>query len=826
MGDCNCRQGTSTPGGICVECDIPQLARNNYFTGKLLVERDFTDEQLYYLGKLRRHNQRLHGWGAVCGLKVDQHPNPACQNRYVLIEPGTAVDCCGREILVLNEEYFDFEQQFLTNWQVQNGPTSQPDTLEHTIQICISYRECTAENVPAVFDDCSYNGTACRPNRLVDGYTFDVLIDPATSSTDPQGVLVAWDTTISLANAVQVAINDATKRLYVLTSSASGAVLYAVDASNGSILNSQTFSQDTGLGVAVSPEGDFVYVALQPPTPASDPQPDPQIVVVDSGFTTTVSTLTVTGGAGQPVRLAVAPAPDARLLAVNPAVGAFIWATDITTSSTPTPPTAITVETTPSDIVVSDSYAYVANSGSGNVSAIALSNLAVTAVSVGSGSAVPSALAVANTSAGDTLAVLDAANDTLYFIGMRPDPSSATALGDPVTGFANPAVGLRISPGGQWVYIIEKDSTGKGWVQSVNEHQVELDQSPVLGAAIAAGVGPTGDVALSGDGSTLYIPYSGDGSTVPGGVAVVGVTQTDCSDIFSGAIDNCPDCTQGNCIVLATINGYVYGNAVTTSMIDNLTDRHLLVSTDLLTQAVRCLLAQGSSSSGVGPVGPVGPAGATGAQGEQGLQGIQGVQGIQGEQGIQGIQGEQGIQGNDGPGLETGLTRISALSWVHGKTDQPRVIPVGNVAPGALSLVMQFTESLDISQIDAIFVLQVWVPTTPVGAGALQIQWIQLNGEAVPVDITPADIDGSGQITKATKAPGTTANGVMFNVPKIAEDITKVKVRFLGDFVLDASKRAVCSEFVRAQLPTGEIPAGSDLGLEGGTFESWYSVKD
>src|SRR5271156_6048352 len=185
MSDCNCRHGASGAKTVCVECDIPQLARNNYFTGKLLVERDFTDEQRYSMGKLRRHDQRLHGWGTVCGLKVRQHPNPGCQSQYVLIDPGTAVDCCGREILVGHEEYFDFRSQFLKNWQDQNGPTGQPDpSVKHTIQICISYRECGTEEVPVLFDDCSCDGTSCQPNRILESYGFDVLIDPQTSAPD------------------------------------------------------------------------------------------------------------------------------------------------------------------------------------------------------------------------------------------------------------------------------------------------------------------------------------------------------------------------------------------------------------------------------------------------------------------------------------------------------------------------------------------------------------------------------------------------------------------------------------------------------------------
>jgi hypothetical protein len=62
MGNCNCKNGTNGTATTCSECDILQLARNNYFTGKLLVERGFADEQRYTMGKLRRHNQRLHGW--------------------------------------------------------------------------------------------------------------------------------------------------------------------------------------------------------------------------------------------------------------------------------------------------------------------------------------------------------------------------------------------------------------------------------------------------------------------------------------------------------------------------------------------------------------------------------------------------------------------------------------------------------------------------------------------------------------------------------------------------------------------------------------------
>jgi 6-phosphogluconolactonase (cycloisomerase 2 family) len=810
MGDCNCRN-TSTPGGICVECDIPQLARNNYFTGKLLVERDFTDEQRYYLGKLRRHNQRLHGWGTVCGLKVVEHPNPACQPQYVLIKPGMAVDCCGREILVQQEEYFDYEQAFLTKWQAQNGPKTQPDSAKHTIQICISYRECTAENVPAVFDDCTGNGSSCRPNRIVDGYSFDVNIDPKPTASHFGGVSIQWDDTINLASPVRAALNETTSRLFVLTNPSSGAVVYAVDTTNGSIVNSQSFDGDSALDVAVSPAGDFVYVAYQPSTAGSDPE----ISVLASDFSKTISTLTVTGGAGKPVRLAVAPSPDDRLLAVNSAAGALIWATDVTTSNTPAAPQPITVGTTPSDVAVSSdgTYAYVANEGSNNVTAITLSSLAVTTVAIGSGSAVPAVLSVAHTSAGDTLAVLDVTNDTLYFIGMRPDPSNVKALGDPVTGFTNPASGVVLATGGQWAYVVEQDSTGKGWIQSVNEHDVELDQPGALGTAVAAATDPTGDLVLTSDGTTLYLPYSGS-SSVAGAVAVVDITQNDCSAIFDRVIDKCPDCDDGNCLVLATITGYVYQSAVTDSMIDNLTDRHLLVSTELLTEAVECLMSQAPMTSGTGSQGPPGPAGPAGAAGPAGPAGPQGTAGAA---------GPAGATGATGPGLETGLTRISMLSWQHGPNPY-NGIPITGGPVAYTGAAIQFTNPVDTTQIDSVNVFQVWAALQPVGI-ALQpyLNWVQLEGQIFPVTVTTATT-GSGYtyINAAAISSTTTIDAVAFALTSNLQlNISNIRIVFLGDFVKDSTGRAICAEFVRADLPTGEIPPGGPYGLEGGTFVSW-----
>src|SRR5829696_8384103 len=145
----------------CPACDYGPFTRNNYFTGKLLVERDFTDEQRYFIDKLRHHHQRLHGWGVVCGLKVKPHPNPACADQYVCVSPGTAVDCCGREIVVREEECVDLtafpEVRALFDQEDQGQP--------HTLRLSICYRECPTEDIPVLYDECGCDDTHCAPNR-------------------------------------------------------------------------------------------------------------------------------------------------------------------------------------------------------------------------------------------------------------------------------------------------------------------------------------------------------------------------------------------------------------------------------------------------------------------------------------------------------------------------------------------------------------------------------------------------------------------------------------------------------------------------------------
>jgi len=73
------------------------LKRPRYFSGRVLGAADFTAEQDYHRGKLRRHNRALIGWGIVSGLavRVGQTGVPR-----IVVEPGYALDPNGEEISV------------------------------------------------------------------------------------------------------------------------------------------------------------------------------------------------------------------------------------------------------------------------------------------------------------------------------------------------------------------------------------------------------------------------------------------------------------------------------------------------------------------------------------------------------------------------------------------------------------------------------------------------------------------------------------------------------------------------------------------------------
>jgi hypothetical protein len=145
------------PAEACCAPPDSEIAfeRNRYFTGKFLAARDFRDEQAYFLNRHRLHNRLFHGWGIVCGLDVTPHIAPNCRDRYVIVSPGIAIDCYGREIVLKTPTVVKV-------WEppgVAEQIATHGEPARFLVYVC--YHEEQIERVPALHAE-----DQCDPHRL------------------------------------------------------------------------------------------------------------------------------------------------------------------------------------------------------------------------------------------------------------------------------------------------------------------------------------------------------------------------------------------------------------------------------------------------------------------------------------------------------------------------------------------------------------------------------------------------------------------------------------------------------------------------------------
>ena len=79
----------------------------------------------------------------------------------MIVEPGSALDCCGHEILVPDEEIVDSPPSR------RSRQLAKDDTAAlHTLQFCVRFRECPTEDVPVLYDECGCDDTNARPTAF------------------------------------------------------------------------------------------------------------------------------------------------------------------------------------------------------------------------------------------------------------------------------------------------------------------------------------------------------------------------------------------------------------------------------------------------------------------------------------------------------------------------------------------------------------------------------------------------------------------------------------------------------------------------------------
>jgi len=143
----------------CGVCATDPFQRNNYFFGKQFTVRDLQQEQSYFNDKRHLINRMVLGWGVVCGLDVYWDR----KKRKLVVGPGMALDCCGHEIVVCENQYLSFDKNdddcCLDDKQRPQGK----------FVLCLEYHECNSEPTDFPAAGCDEKGKT-EYNRIVERY--------------------------------------------------------------------------------------------------------------------------------------------------------------------------------------------------------------------------------------------------------------------------------------------------------------------------------------------------------------------------------------------------------------------------------------------------------------------------------------------------------------------------------------------------------------------------------------------------------------------------------------------------------------------------------
>jgi len=179
----------------CPTCGS-QLERVRYFPRQLVTADDMRVEQEYFRAKLRRHNRYLHGWGLVCGARVEAAPSAELPWQ-VRVCPGYAVAPQGDDILIDDCVLVDLRHLQCSPCQPAHPcPPERDDPVRERardrVWLAVRYAECFSRPVRVHPADCGCDETQCEYSRIRDGFELKVLTELPQSHVNPRALYQAW----------------------------------------------------------------------------------------------------------------------------------------------------------------------------------------------------------------------------------------------------------------------------------------------------------------------------------------------------------------------------------------------------------------------------------------------------------------------------------------------------------------------------------------------------------------------------------------------------------------------------------------------------------
>ena len=647
----------SNQSPTCIPCGIQTFERNTFFNGKLLTERDVNAEQVYMVGKDRLHNSLLHGLGTVCGLKVIAHPNPACRHQYVVIEPGMALDCCGREIIV--------PQQVLVPIlaPIEQGNLVIDPNRADDLFISLCYQEKLNELIPVLLPDCACADANQAYNRVREEFRVHLFAQPAglqPPALPPLNAKLAWRHTLTLARQSPraLAVDDQAQQLYVAAQAIAPGPgeaeaelrgrLYVHDTNSYDLLTAVN-AGDEPTDLALSVLGDHIYLAT---TAIAGAESHHVIAVFEE------SKIRTETEPSKRIQL-----PGAARLLVSPITRA-LYALVLDDGGTETVPAQSRLLRWPYEAIAAWLPDHVADlrfednitigaplvgrRGAGMLT-ITLDGKFIFIVDAAQSSILVVDIASGNVDtfleiSGQPLAVA-ASRDSKYLYVLWKDAAGAARLTRyelDTTGalvpredgrgaaWAGEPVDLLLAPNERWAYVLQANAE-QGEVQAIDIDELAKPGSDPVDArgTLERISGAVHFERLAVMGGRIYVAAADEAADLQpqrGLVAVLDVQEEACDDRFTQLVDGCPACSAGgadeHCVVLATIPRFKQGapnqnagEAAAGNVIDNLTHRPLVPNTNTIVDVIRCMLDQGLAEGVPGPRGPAGAIGPPGAPG-------------------------------------------------------------------------------------------------------------------------------------------------------------------------------------------------------------------
>lgn len=167
--------------------DNPACAINYHF-GMLLGVDDFRTEQGFHVGRLRRHQRALHGFGVIDGYDVTIDPALA----ELRVTAGYAIDPHGRDLEMLADQCLGLPAWWLKHRDDDDFidvPNKDDVTFDAGVHLC--YTGCLSRPVPAIADLCAGGNADIAYSRICESVTLNLVAGRRTEEPGDECLIIA-----------------------------------------------------------------------------------------------------------------------------------------------------------------------------------------------------------------------------------------------------------------------------------------------------------------------------------------------------------------------------------------------------------------------------------------------------------------------------------------------------------------------------------------------------------------------------------------------------------------------------------------------------------